>query len=299
VILIVLVLWGGKLWWGLEASLYGFYVLYRPFNVTSSVTTEAVQRQLALTINDERWPPAPGQLTRYSRLLPDHGKLMHMFLVREPSHDVFAHVHPVPRTPAAMAFDLTVPPLPPGRYRVFGDIVHDSGYAQTLVSVAELPAVRVEHTPPADPDDAWFSGTAVAESAAPVFTQHDGTTVTWERGNAPIVERQDQSLTFVARKPDGTPLPLEPYLGMAGHLAILRDDGSVFVHLHPAGSISMAALQKFGGDAHASHEAHAEVSHLSIPYAFPQAGRYRVWVQTKHAGNVFTSAFDVNVGRLH
>jgi hypothetical protein len=296
-VLIALVLWGGKAWWGLEASLYGFYVLYRPFNVTTSVTTEAGQRQLALAIDDERWPPRAGQITRYSALMPDHGKLMHMFLVREPSHDVFAHVHPVPRTPAAAAFDLQVPPLPAGRYRVFGDIVHESGYAQTVVSVADLPA-DAGNTASGDPDDSWFSGDAAAESAA-VFTQPDGSTVTWERGSAAIVEQQEQTLTFVARNPDGTPAALEPYLGMAGHLAILRDDGSVFVHLHPAGSISMAALQKFGGTAHPSHDAHGGTSSVSIPYAFPKAGRYRLWVQMKRAGTVLTSAFDLEVGRLH
>ena len=36
---------------------------------------------------------------------------------------------------------------------------------------------------------------------------------------------------------------LEPYTGMAGHGAFVRSDCSVFAHVHPAGSVSMAALQ--------------------------------------------------------
>jgi hypothetical protein len=45
-------------------------------------------------------------------------------------------------------------------------------------------------------------------------------------------------------------------MGMLGHAAVTNADGSVFAHLHPSGSISMAALQKIeGADPHAQHRA--------------------------------------------
>ena len=41
---------------------------------------------MTLTIADDRWPsPAGFAGGRYNALMPDHGKLMHMFLIREPA----------------------------------------------------------------------------------------------------------------------------------------------------------------------------------------------------------------------
>ena len=157
---------------------------------------------------------------------------------------------------------LELPPLPAGRYRVYGDIVHESGYAQTLVASAEwgdppggVDGPAASSTAGADADDSWFSGDAVPESAAPAFRGPDGTTLTWMRDAAPFVARTERLLTFVARDASGAPVALEPYMGMMGHIAVARAEGDVFAHLHPSGSISMAALQKFSGaDSHLAHQ---------------------------------------------
>jgi hypothetical protein len=59
----------------------------------------------------------------------------------------------------------------------------------------------------------------------------------------------------------------------------------------------MAALQKFSQavDRHAMHRPLAPASDVSTLYAFPKAGRYRLWVQIKRAGQVTTAVFDVDV----
>jgi hypothetical protein len=308
-IFVVLALWGGSAWWSAEANSYRSFVLYRPFNSVAAVKAEGARRVLTLEIKDPRWTGKPPAVARFNALMPDHGKLMHLFVVREPGLDAFAHLHPVPVTPAALAFDAELPALPAGRYRVYGDIVHESGYAQTLVAHADVPAPATTGSDAtashADPDDSWFEGDAALDAPSSRVTVADGATIEWRRGPNPIVEKDDQLLTFVAQDASGAPLSLEPYMGMLGHLAIAHEDGTVFAHLHPAGSISMAALQKFAGqagsatasmnpDAHAGHVMPAP-GDLSIPFAFPKPGRYRIWVQMKHDGRVMTAAFDANV----
>ena len=300
-ILFAAIVVGGRAWWNAEALAYNQLVLFRPFASSAMVrdlgdrASGAARRVLTLSIDDRRWPPAPGNVvTRYNSLMPDHGKLMHMFLIREPALDAFAHLHPIPHDPPK-SFDVDLPPLPAGRYRVYADIVHESGYAQTLVTTVDLGDASAAQ-PEGDRDDSWFDGETVPASATQVFRLADGGTVTWERVSSPLIAGAERELTFIVRDAAGAPADLEPYMGMAGHVIVARTEGEVFAHLHPSGSVSMAALQKFakGLDPHALHQA-APRGEVSTLYAFPRAGRYRVWVQIKRTGQVETSSFDVVV----
>jgi hypothetical protein len=104
---------------------------------------------------------------------------------------------------------------------------------------------------------------------------------------------------------------MQPYMGMAGHAAFVKTDGTVFAHTHPEGSAAMAALMlangRDAGDA-TEHEGmstdmpmdmdqhSAPISNtVEFPYGFPSAGRYRIFVQMKHGTTVETGAFDVMV----
>jgi hypothetical protein len=291
---VALAIVGGRAWWNAEAASYAGSVLYRPFASTATIERNDQGQRLTLAIHDRRWPFPGNTRTRYNALMPDHGKLMHMFLVREPALDAFAHVHPVPASSSAESFSVALPPLLPGRYRVYGDIVHESGYAQTLVANATLDAAP--GAPERDADDSWFVGDAAPESATPTFDGPENFKITWMRDASPLVAGRERLLTFRASDAAGA-VALEPYMGMLAHAVVVHADGSVFVHLHPSGSISMAALRKFegtgGAASHAGHEMGA--SEVSIPYAFPKPGRYRIWVQMKRAGQVVTGAFDADV----
>jgi hypothetical protein len=107
---------------------------------------------------------------------------------------------------------------------------------------------------------------------------------------------------------DGAPATgLEPYMGMAGHLVIVRRDLAVFAHVHPAGSVPMAALMLLqqpsataSGTAAASGsmaDMHPETisPEITFPYGFPQPGDYRLFLQVKRSGQVQTAVFDAHV----
>jgi hypothetical protein len=95
-------------------------------------------------------------------------------------------------------------------------------------------------------------------------------------------------------------------MGMAAHAEVVSSDLSVFAHIHPAGSVSMAALElaqaglagagrkemSMPMDAAASGPLPAE---FGFPYGFPHPGDYRIFVQVKRAGKVQTAAFDARV----
>jgi len=288
-----LALWGGDVWWAAEASSYKASVLYRPFNASTLVSRRGDRHVLTLSIRDPRWTGTPNPQSRYNALIPDHGKLMHLFLVREPDLDGMAHLHPVARTPEALDFDVNVPPLPGGRYRVYGDIVHESGYAQTLISGVELNDGDGSPTP-TDPDDSSFRGAAAPDAENASYDLGDGSRLVWQRGTATMagVERD---LRFEVRDSAGAIVDVEPYMGMAAHVLIASHDGSVFAHLHPSGSISMAAMQRFtGAEPHADHSMALD-SRIAVPFAFPTAGAYRLFVQVKRGEKVLTAAFDLTV----
>jgi len=294
-ILAGLALWGGNVWWTAEANSYKTFVLYRPFNAAASLSQQGDRRILTLSIRDPRWTGRPIRESRYNALIPDHGKLMHLFLVREREPDAVAHLHPIAHTPAGLDFDADVPPLPAGRYRVYADIVHESGYAQTLIASVDLEGDAVAPSSVAsDPDDSWFTGAATPEAASASSDLGDGTRLVWDRGTAATIAGVERDLRFAVRDGSGANVDVEPYMGMAAHLLVTSLDGSVFAHLHPSGSISMAAMQHFAGaDPHADHAMLLD-SRIAIPYAFPKAGRYRLFVQVKREGKIRTAAFDVD-----
>ncbi|HEV2749330.1 MAG TPA: hypothetical protein VGV12_02275 [Gemmatimonadales bacterium] len=305
-VVLALALVGGRAWWnGVDAAYRTG--LYQPLHATATVRIAGATPVLRLAIDDTSWTNPKRQWTP---LVPDHGHLMHLFLVRDSTLDGFAHLHPLPLD--SITFETDLPPLAPGRYRVYADIVHESGFAETLISSIDVPSAGLGAWRPSDRDDAWTTDNGGRATGNAVALQ-DGSTMTWERGDAPILVDQDAPLRFMVTDPGGRPATLEPYMGMAGHLMLTRDDGAVFVHLHPAGTISLAAAETFAlrqpgdtirgelgkrltaMDMGRGERGEVRSGAVTFPYAFPRPGPYRLWVQVKRGGRILTGVFDVEV----
>src|SRR5436190_6813494 len=298
-VFLALLLTGGKWWWDKEDREYRNNRLYRPTPITAELLNRKDQAILQLTLK-------PGNPRRSAPLIPDHGKLMHLFLVREPDADAFAHLHPLQKE--SKIFEAAVPPLPEGKYQLYADVTHENGFAETLTASIDLPALPQSYVAlwktagrsdvicssvgalanatnfnvAPDMDDSWHvareQSFAQGRSRLP-----DGLSMLWE-----------SNLTFRLVSPEGAPLQTEPYIGMFGHAVVRHKSGAVFAHVHPVGTFSMASQQFFLGATNKTNHAHPTntVTQVSFPYEFPRAGPYRLWIQLKSAGRVYTGVFD-------
>jgi hypothetical protein len=293
---IVLVL--GNWWWNVEASDYAGYI-YKPLEMHPSLDSSA---GLSLTLHDPGWLG----FRVVDDLVPDHGHVMHLFMVRTPDLDRLVHLHPT-QTYAGV-FNHRLPGLDAGQYRLFGDIVHSTGFAETAVADLTVPVVDKR---PLEGDDSEASVVlgAPLEAERTIAPLADGAHMVWQRDAAPLVTRRPYQLVFRVEDASGMPVTdLEPYMGMPGHAVIIKRDMRVFAHVHPFGtaamqSIALAAATLPGlaqgptPDPHAMHrtEGVAPAATVSFPYGFPQPGQYRVFVQVRRKSGVQTGVFDVRV----
>jgi hypothetical protein len=300
---------GGLSWWGDEASLYRRLV-YKPIALAASVNDgAAAARQLDLTLTDPGWLPN----RKLDDLLPDHGHLMHLFVVRVPGLDALAHLHPTEVAPGH--FTQPLPWLPAGEYQLFADIVHANGLGETATTRLTIAAEGAKPTGAPTGDDAVGTGAPIvaggiagAAEANPVATLADGTRVIWLRdrdgaaGDAPVPLTAGRAtwFRFAVQDRDGTPArDVLPYMGMAGHAVFLSHDRAVFAHVHPTGSVPMAALALVSttADPHAGHHMAPEPlpPEIAFPYACPRAGDYRIFVQFRRGDVIETAIFDAPV----
>lgn len=282
----------GNWWWNALAADLKQNTLYSapPLTVSFDGTD-----QLTLRMEENFWHQSRKDQWSMS-LLPDHGHLMHAFLVRAPAMDRFYHLHP--EQAGDGSFTLKLPSVPSGKYKIFADIVRGTGFPETMVSEIDLPEVTGE---PFSGDDSGVDALVLGPSGhtTSMAPFADGGRMVWERDGAALRVGQVSWLRFRIEDAQHTPAnDLEPYMGMAGHAEFVRSDFSVFAHIHPAGSVPMASLMVAEKDSgllmdHSSMP--AITNQVSFPYAFPQPGDYRLFIQVKRHGQVETGVFDAHI----
>jgi hypothetical protein len=266
------ILYLGNLWWSEEDSDYSRY-LYKPLQMTPVLD----RSQLILNLSD------PGWLTsrKLDDFVPDHNHLMHLYMIHWPEMDHVWHLHP--EMVSTGRFRQQLPDLPRGNYKLYADVVHADGFPETLAADFSINM---------DVDGQPLSGDDAAGAAEPKLA--DGSRMIWDRDPGPIVAKKLQLFRFHIEDRNGQVAhDLELYMGMAGHAAFVRSDGSVFAHIHPSGTVAMPALAL--ADPSRGMNMDAPPSEVSFPYGFPQPGRYRIIVQLKRAGAVQTGMFDALV----
>jgi len=296
--LVVAILALGNWWWNVQAADLKHTMIYSapPLKVSFHGADH-----LTLQMEEDFWHKTRKDQWSMS-LIPDHGHLMHVFLLRVPAMDRFYHLHPEQVSDGS--FVITLPAVPSGEYRIFADIVRGTGFPETMVSEIALPDITGESL---SGDDSGVSASAFKSSAQTANVQTtnvsalaDGGRMVWEQDGAALKSGQISWFRFRVEDPQHEPVDdLEPYMGMAGHAEFVRSDLSVFAHIHPAGSVPMASLmiaQKDSGLPTDHGSMLALPAEVSLPYGFPQPGDYRLFVQIKRHGQVETGVFDAHVG---
>jgi hypothetical protein len=223
------------------------------------------------------------------RTIPDRGKMMHLVMVDRPGAGHLLHVHPSATGPGEFNLRVTLPAQ--GTYELFGDLLLDTGEGDTVTASLEVgPGTRAEEAGRDDDDSRALHAVLESEGVGrPTSEVGDGLVMRWAGGTVPGLkaggfDRLEFELIDAAGRPvDG----IELYDGVAAQLLILREDFEVFSRVLPTGTVA--------GQRNSPEGSGPLPPTASFPFGFPQAGLYRLWVQMKRDGRVYTGVFDVRV----
>ena len=286
----------GAKWWNVEAASYAENV-YKPLPLQATLNGDDLTLQPGT--------PRPTAAAKFlikdpaaDRFLLDHGKVMHLYAIREPEMDAVFHLHP--DLTDGNGFHMKLPAMPPGEYRLYGDIVHGNGFPETLLATLNIPASM--HGGALAPDDAEATPAPLkAGELDPSYRLPDGYTLVWDRPAA-LHANTAYTFHFQLLDPQGkAATDIQPYLGMLGHAAFIKTDGTVFAHTHPEGSAAMADVMLADASMSGATSMPAMTpsgplpAAVDFPYGLPSPGRYRIFIQMKHRTTVETGAFDANV----
>ncbi len=198
-----------------------------------------------------------------------HDKLFHLFVV---SRDLaeFAHIHPQVHPDGSFTVVHTLPK--PGHYTLYSDFLALGGGAQVVATplvTTGVDADIVMSQARLNPDWPWVRSA-------------DGVKVELLNQQAEFLGGEEIDLVFrftdVAKETSIT--DLQRYLGAWGHLLILSEDMTEYVHAHPREETQPdPAAPATGGP------------EIIFDALLPKPGRYRAWLQFQRQEKLTTVSF--------
>ncbi|MGQ0734677.1 MAG: heavy metal-binding domain-containing protein [Acidobacteriota bacterium] len=211
--------------------------------------------------------PLTGAQAREFALM--HDKLYHLFVVSRDLQE-FAHVHPEPQPDGSFTIQHTLPK--PGHYVLYSDFLAMGGGAQVVTTPLVTEGVDsdiVASITRLKPDLPWIR-----------TTDNVRVELVNEPGQFQGGEEIDLIFRFSNAVTNEPITDLQRYLGAWGHLLILNEDMTEYVHAHPR--------EETQPDPYAPSSGGPEIIFDAL---LPRPDRYRAWLQFQRNDRLTTVVF--------
>ena len=226
--------------------------------VSPAEITPGIPLQIQLTVSDKRTQKPVEKF----RIIQE--KLMHV-IVTSKDLTYYDHIHPEYQGNGVFTVTTTFPRE--GTYQLFTEY-SPPDFAENVsvisLSTRNAPAAETASLKPGPAEGVFSSRYHVSVTPAGPFRKNQTVDFTYTLTD-----------TTTGRAVD----TLEPYLGAFGHLAMIAEDGSTYVHVHP---IDIPAVGQTQGGPTVRFSAY-----------FPKSGRYKLFAQFQHEGALFVTDFVV------
>ena len=241
-------------------------------------------------------------LTRFDVV---HEKLLHLIIAAQ-DLSWFNHIHPTLAPDGTWTVQFALPR--PGTYRLFADYTRAGGRHEVLASDITTSERQASAMPTAAlvPDvlDAHGFVSRSVEATPeshPEVVGGEAYTVRFMPMPAYIIAGQPVMLHATVLDAQAHPVTdLEPYLGALGHAVVVSEDRTRYLHVHPMGDRSMAAMPGMSAmpgmtAADSSMMSDTHGPNVIFHTQFPRGGRYKLWMQFQHHGAIITVPFVLEV----
>ncbi len=255
---------------------------FRDYNVRVETSPSPPQAGKPLKLRFTVYHPENGRQIRKFNIL--HDMPFHLFIVSQ-DFESFAHLHPELQRDGSLILEAILPK--PGYYLVFCDFFPDGGMPQVAHQHLVTAGYRgdlVASLPALEPDQP-LDGKLIKVVEGTRFE------LTFDPPGVHSGEEFQLGYRLFDQKTGRPVEDLHPYLAAWGHTLILSQDGTEYLHSHPAemlpDGLSPAQQRQLKGG-----------SEVVFETFFPRPSRYRIWSQFQRGDRLITVDFDIDVPRL-